>query len=253
MMTKQFFKVDKDIFTVVKDNNLTGSEFELLIALISLSDNEQGVCFASNKTLGKLINKSEKYVSRIISKLVLKQVISLKLIQKGTKININNKDYTTYRLIKVGVAQMDNTPLIQMDNQSRLKETKTKKTKINNLSSKTMDKQSKTTKKVKSVNNDKRDKIHKELFNYAMQLIQDKKSIGNKKAYAFTIVKNWLKAGLNTVEKIQEDKAKNHQVKSSKPVFVEKVPEYITKQPIVKQASQETINEIDHLMTKLCN
>lgn len=251
MNTLKNFK--DNVAKIFNNDDLSTTEISALIAIELLADNEQGVCFASNNKLAGMLNVSSNRISHVISSLAAKGMISLQYEQKGKALNVNDKQYLTYRLIKP-LVENNNTPIVKNNNTPLLKittkSTKNKSTKnksTNNLSTSNVDNKVNTKKKLQREIKTK----HKKLFNYAMTLIQDRKSVGSKNAYALTIVINWLKAGLNTVEKVQEDKAKHHQVKSSKSVFVEKVPEYITKQPVVKPASQETLNDINRLKAKL--
>ena len=254
-----FKKNTEKIFEIAKDKDLTPSEINLLMVINLLSDNEKEVCFASNKTLAQKVNLSANRITYILKDLAQKGLITLNYAPKGQTLNINGKNYVSYRLIKLNLPIItDNDTPIIVDNetsslQTMINKTKSKTTKnnkTNSLSSKTMDRQCKDKPK-KTI---KRDKTHSKLFDYAMSLIENKKSIGNKKAYAFTIVKNWLKAGLNTVEKVEEDKAKNSQRKSSKPVFVEKVPNWNSKPQVKSETELKKLNnDIDRLMAKLCN
>ena len=193
-----FKKNTEKIFELAKKQNLNGREIALLIAINDLSDNEINSCFASNDTLGKMINLSPNRISYVLKCLAQKGLIILQYVPKGQNVTINGKNYVNYRLIKLNLSLTGNSniPLSKtVTNDTKSKTTKNNKT--NNLSSKTMDKPSKRSKKVKVKKIVKRDKTHTELFNYAMKLIKGKKSIGNKKTYAFTIVKNRLKTGLN--------------------------------------------------------
>ena len=78
--------------------------------------------------------------------------------------------------------------------------------------------------KVKLSKSDKREITHSEMYQYAMELIKDKKNIGNKAKYALVMVINWKKNGIKSISEL-----KNSQRKSNKPVFMGKVPSYITK------------------------
>ena len=238
------------IFDIAKDKELTPSEINLLLVINLLSDNDKEVCFASNKTLAQKVNLSASRVTYILKDLAQKGLIILSYAPQGQVLNINGKDYVNYRLIKLNLPLIaDNeTPSLQtMTNKTKNKSTKNKSTKY--LSSKTMDRQGKDKIKDKTKTTVKRDNTHSEMYQYAMQLIQERKDIGNKVKYALVMVKNWKKNGIQSVEEL-----KNNRQPVSNKVFIEKVPEYITnKQPEIKQASQETLQDIDRLMAKLCN
>ena len=252
------------IFEIAENNELTPSEINMLLVINLLSDNEKAICFASNKTLAQKVNLSANRVSYVLKCLAQKRLIILNYAPKGRIININGKDYINYRFIKLNLPLIadDNTPLIADDNpplsQTITNKTKNNKTKNNktNLSSKTMDNNVKKKQKVKSKKKLQREikTKHKKLFKYAMELIKNRKSVGNKKAYALTIVINWLKAGLNTVEKVEEDKAKHSQIKSNH-VFIEKVPSCINAKGTKtnEKVDPQIYADIDRLMAKLCN
>ena len=265
-----FKKNTEKIFEIAKDKDLNGREISLLMAINELSDNEINSCFASNDTLGNMVNLSANRISYVLKCLAQKGLIVLTYAPKGQPVTVNGKNYVNYRLIRLNLPLIanDKTPLTENDNPPLSKtvtnNTKNNNTKNNNinLSKEKVINKNKIAPKIKTKKRDKRDSQYAALFKYAMILIKNRKSIGNKHAYAFTIVKNWLKAGLNTVEKVKKDQNQHNSFRSNQ-VIIEKVPESIKKQqalqanndkkPKTKDSDEKIMSDITYLMQKLMN
>lgn len=249
-MTTQFFKLNKDIITTIEESDLTSGESLTLIMLSILSDNDKGICFAKNETIGKMVGVSGNRVSRLIASLAKKGIINVKNYKKGTIVNINNTNYPTYRIITIvnidntfsqdeqeGMCDDNNTPHVEINKGGLFKSTNNNKTNINytksNLSSSLTEKQG-------SEREDNYKSETQALFDYALDKIKDNSRIGDKASYAKVMVKNWKKQGIKSVDELEKSMAKTS---LKRPRIVEKMPYWYNSKVNNSQPNKE--NSVD--------
>lgn len=98
--------------SVLALTNISPAQQMLLSYIISLSENENGKCFATNQHFSEVFHKAVPNISRDLSELVQKEYISTEVIrEKG-----NQRLITPIIKLIIPYYQNDNTPYYQNDN-----------------------------------------------------------------------------------------------------------------------------------------
>lgn len=238
-MTTQFFKLNKDIITTIEESDLTSGESLTLIMLSILSDNDRGICFAKNETIGKMVGVSGNRVSRLIASLAKKGIINVKNYKKGTIVNINN---TFSQDEQEGMCDDNNTPHVEINKGGLFKSTNNNKTNITktNINYTKSNLSSSLTEKQGSEREDNYKSETQALFDYALDKIKDNSRIGDKASYAKVMVKNWKKQGIKSVDELEKSMAKTS---LKRPRIVEKMPYWYNSKVNNSQPNKE--NSVD--------
>ena len=77
---QKFFMLQNSVFGAVNKAKLSMSERWILLVLMYYANNEEGFCFASNKTIAETAGVSVKTVKRSLQRLVEKKFILRHLI-----------------------------------------------------------------------------------------------------------------------------------------------------------------------------
>lgn len=276
-MTLKSYKDTNDyIFEIAEKKDLKPSEIALLFAINSLSDNDKGLCFASNKIIAKKINLSVDRTSRLINGLKKKNIIKVRTFKTAKSIVINETPYSIYRLISIvmdndsmgadndthsyvqreGVGADNVTPSVQTTNKS------TKSNSTNYNSTKSLSK----TESANKTSEEREDSSNPEtqaLFDYALEKIKDNSKIGDKTSYAKVMVRNWKKQGIKSVDDLEKSMAKTSpkttKTSSQRPRIVEKMPYWYSTQNDTENQSksednkdkQSVVDDIEKLKAKI--
>lgn len=245
-----FYQLDAGLMEKAEELGVCGSDFELLVKVAIKSDNTLGGCWASNKTLAKSLKMNFYTISRKISKLVRKGLLTVKYLftgkKRGKKVMINGKEYFVYRVL---------TPNTKFNND--VKNSRQSKQKKTESSVDDVKKANKTTNGNTS--------HYQELFKKALEKANERQGVRNVTAYARGVVKQWQKQGIHTLEQLAKHEEKqalvNNKGRNQKKQYgkrkkiTEKMPYWFNKKQEEVQKSTEdtkTLNqEIFDLMDKL--
>lgn len=247
-----YIKLPWEIFSLLKDHELTNAEFTLLTFLIGASDNELGACAYSYSTIAKILGSSRQRIKQTCDKLADKKLIKIEkqFNSKGIPgkfITLGGKRFPVYQLIyaphyheglvRNDTLHHDDAPhrgdaggcieamqggcIEAMHNNTNLNKTNVNKTN-NNLSNSLSDKPDKPAKS-DTVDESLRDEARKRA---------KQRNAGDVRAYASRILENWSKQGitsLNELRKAEERIASANSSRSNsrahKP-YQEKLPEW---------------------------
>lgn len=268
-----YVKLPWEIFSLLKDHELTNAEFTLLTFLIGASDNELGACAYSYSTIAKILGTSRQRVKQTCDNLADKKLIKIEkqFNSKGLPgkfITLGGKRFPVYQLIYAphyheGLVRSD-TPhhddalhrgdaggcieamqggcIEAMHNNPNNNKTNVNKT--NNLSNSLSDKPDKPAKSDTVVD----ERLRDEARNRAKQ-----RNAGDVEAYANRILENWRKDGimsLNELRKAEERLANANSSRSNsrgRSHYEEKLPEWAQKK--TKEKSKKKTENVNRTAT----
>ena len=265
---QKFFMLQNSVFGAVNKAKLSMSERWILLVLMYYANNEEGFCFASNKTIAETAGVSVKTVKRSLQRLVEKKFITIKPFgpdySHGGEITINGTVYPAYR--KIEVPHLEPTLVGGKDTQGQIdtqgqnvpggrgqnvpggrgqnvpsNKNKSNKIKKNNIKSKV----SKGSKSDKPTSEPLDDRLKKQ----AMKIAEEK-GVDDPVAYHYGILKNWKKKGItNWKDYEMAEKAKTNSSRSNsrgrKP-YHEKLPEWAQEKP---EKSNKKAKNVDKTAT----
>lgn len=258
---KDFKNNVESIVTLVENGKIKNTEGYAMIVISLLSDNDKGLCIASNKLMAKKLGVSTDRASKLINTLNKKSLITMTTYPKGKSISINDKNYNIYRTVSVnkgigkntdrGIGKNTDTPSVKITTKStNNKSTNNKPT--NNLSKENSVKKTKDTEKSSNAKSTVRDSEYNKMLQFAIEQTKQRKNVGSINAYARMVVKNWFKNGLTSLEAV-----KNSMSKPTQPHFEEKLPEWTKTmttnnvQPNNSENKGQTMSDIQELMSKI--
>ena len=258
---QKFFMLQNSVFGAVNKAKLSMSERWILLVLMYYANNEEGFCFASNKTIAETAGVSVKTVKRSLQRLVEKKFITIKPFgpdySHGGEITINGTVYPAYR--KIEVPHLEPTLVGGKDTQGQIdtqgqnvpggrgqnvpsNKNKSNKIKKNNIKSKV----SKGSKSDKPTSEPLDDRLKKQ----AMKIAEEK-GVDDPVAYHYGILKNWKKKGITSwkdYQKAEETKANSSRSNSrGRSHYEEKLPEWAQKK--TKEKSKKKTENVNRTAT----
>lgn len=240
----------------IEKNNIHGSDFELLIKILNKADNELGGCFASNKKLAESLHMNWATVSRKISKLIKKGLLTVKYLftnkKRGKKVVVNGKEYLVYRLL-TPAHQVKTVHKTTQNHTAKAQKAVTENNQCAQSETVTpvVAQQAQTT-GVQAENNvahaEKQDNQNQdELRQKAYELAQKRSGIKNIDGYVKGMLNQWHKQGIFTIAQLKEKqgflfdktpKTVNRRYGKRNPM-VEKEPKWLQEMQAQEKAERE--------------
>lgn len=240
-----YIKLPWEIFSLLKDHELTNAEFTLLTFLIGASDNELGACAYSYSTIAKILGSSRQRIKQTCDKLADKKLIKIEKQfnskgMPGKFITLGGKRFPVYQLIyaphyheglvRNDTLHHDDAP--HRDDAGGCIETMQGgciETMHNNPNNHKLNDNKLNNNLSNSPKSDKptQPKVDERLRQEAIKRAKERKA-GNVKAYANRIIENWKKQGITTITELQkfEEQQANAIRRNSRPHYEEKLPDW---------------------------
>lgn len=276
-----YIKLPWEIFSLLKDHELTNAEFTLLTFLIGASDNELGACAYSYSTIAKILGTSRQRIKQTCDNLAGKKLIKIEkqFNSKGLPgkfITLGGKRFPVYQLI---YAPHYHEGLVRSDTphhddaphrgdaggcieamQGGCIEAMHNNPKNNNLN---VNKPNNLSYSLTEPDKPVTDKVDERLRDEAIKRAKQQNA-GNVEAYASRILENWSKQGITSLNELRraEDRIANANRKRNnsqgrKPIN-EKLPDWAKKELEKSKKKSEntdrtaTVNQdISRLMERL--